>query len=84
MQQPSSLSNCSRITWDGERKIQIQNLTREDEGLYGCSVSNPLGSDAEISPVLYTGNVHTQSPLDRLSDPEESLGLQSPSIPELR
>ncbi|XP_059534365.1 ADAMTS-like protein 3 isoform X2 [Myotis daubentonii] len=33
--------------------LQIRNPTRGEQGLYGCSVANRLGSDAASSPVLF-------------------------------
>ncbi|XP_008842665.2 ADAMTS-like protein 3 isoform X1 [Nannospalax galili] len=42
-----------KIILDGTGKIQIQNPTRKEQGIYGCSVANRLGSDVESSSVLY-------------------------------
>lgn len=39
-------------------KIQIQKPTKKEQGIYGCSVANHLGSDVESSPVLYAGNAY--------------------------
>ncbi|XP_031524279.1 ADAMTS-like protein 3 isoform X3 [Papio anubis] len=42
-----------KIILDGTGKIQIQNPTRKEQGIYECSVANHLGSDVESSSVLY-------------------------------
>ncbi|KAM6201371.1 ADAMTS-like protein 3 [Rhynchocyon petersi] len=42
-----------KIILDGMGKMQIQNPTRKEQGIYGCSVANHLGSDVERSSVLY-------------------------------
>uniref|UniRef100_G3SN47 ADAMTS like 3 n=1 Tax=Loxodonta africana TaxID=9785 RepID=G3SN47_LOXAF len=42
-----------KIILDGMGKIQIRNPTRKEQGIYGCSVANHLGSDMESSSVLY-------------------------------
>ncbi|XP_037365857.2 ADAMTS-like protein 3 [Talpa occidentalis] len=49
----ASLQSSRKITWDGKGKMQIRDPTRAEEGVYGCSVASPLGSDAESSPVLF-------------------------------
>lgn len=45
-----------RIILAGMGKMQIRNPTKKEQGTYGCSVANHLGSDVESSPVLYAGN----------------------------
>ncbi|XP_070426084.1 ADAMTS-like protein 3 isoform X1 [Equus przewalskii] len=47
------LQPSEKIILDGMGKIRIQKPTKEEEGVYGCSVANPLGSDVESSSVLY-------------------------------
>ncbi|ELK18320.1 ADAMTS-like protein 3 [Pteropus alecto] len=47
------LQGSDKIIWSGMGKIQIRNPTKKEQGLYGCSVANSLGSDVETSPVLY-------------------------------
>ncbi|KAK2501672.1 hypothetical protein MC885_000611 [Smutsia gigantea] len=42
-----------KMVLDGTGNIQIRSPTREEQGRYGCSVVNHLGSDAESSSVLY-------------------------------
>ncbi|XP_039714407.1 ADAMTS-like protein 3 isoform X2 [Pteropus medius] len=49
----ASLQASDKIIWSGTGKIQIRNPTKKEQGLYGCSVANSLGSDVETSPVLY-------------------------------
>lgn len=43
-----------RVIVDGMGEIQIQKPTKKQQGIYGCSVANHLGSDVESSSVLYT------------------------------
>ncbi|XP_076980461.1 ADAMTS-like protein 3 [Tamandua tetradactyla] len=47
------LEPSAKIILDGMGKMQIQNPTRREQGTYGCSVTNRLGSDVESSSVLY-------------------------------
>ena len=39
----------------------INQIVREDEGLYTCSMSNPFGSDAETLKVVVQGMSKTYS-----------------------
>ncbi|XP_074090087.1 ADAMTS-like protein 3 isoform X2 [Macrotis lagotis] len=47
------LQPSEKIILDGTRKIQIRNPSREEQGVYGCSVVNNLDSDTKTSSVLY-------------------------------
>uniref|UniRef100_A0A8C9JEP6 ADAMTS like 3 n=1 Tax=Panthera tigris altaica TaxID=74533 RepID=A0A8C9JEP6_PANTA len=47
------LKPSEKIILDGMGKMQIRNPTKKEQGMYGCSVANRLGSDAERSSVLY-------------------------------
>uniref|UniRef100_A0ABI7XVH9 ADAMTS like 3 n=1 Tax=Felis catus TaxID=9685 RepID=A0ABI7XVH9_FELCA len=47
------LKPSEKIILDGMGKMQIRNPTKKDQGMYGCSVANRLGSDVERSSVLY-------------------------------
>uniref|UniRef100_A0A4X1UQN3 ADAMTS like 3 n=1 Tax=Sus scrofa TaxID=9823 RepID=A0A4X1UQN3_PIG len=49
----ASLQPSAKVILDGMGKIQIQKPTKKDQGVYGCSVANHLGSDVESSSVLY-------------------------------
>lgn len=42
-----------KIILDETGKMQIQNPTRKEQGIYECSVASHLGSDVESSLVLY-------------------------------
>ncbi|GAB1292286.1 ADAMTS-like 3 [Apodemus speciosus] len=42
-----------KIILDESGKVQIQNPTRKEQGIYECSVASDLGSDVESSLVLY-------------------------------
>ncbi|KAK1327726.1 hypothetical protein QTO34_012631 [Cnephaeus nilssonii] len=52
---PSSFSPSHRIVLSRAGVLQIRNPTRREQGLYGCSVANQLGSDEGSSPVLFAG-----------------------------
>uniref|UniRef100_UPI00398EC66D ADAMTS-like protein 3 n=1 Tax=Pristiophorus japonicus TaxID=55135 RepID=UPI00398EC66D len=39
----------------GSARLQIQNVTSQDAGLYGCTVTSELGTDTETSLLLYSG-----------------------------
>eukprot|EP00062_Callorhinchus_milii_P002384 gi/632939167/ref/XP_007908005.1/ PREDICTED: ADAMTS-like protein 3 [Callorhinchus milii] len=43
-----------RITLLGSARLQIQNFSRQDAGLYACTVSSELGTDTETSLLLYS------------------------------
>ncbi|XP_034880141.1 ADAMTS-like protein 3 isoform X2 [Mirounga leonina] len=47
------LQPSEKIILAGMGKMQIRNPTKKEQGTYGCSVANHLGSDVESSPVLY-------------------------------
>ncbi|XP_053079449.1 ADAMTS-like protein 3 isoform X3 [Acinonyx jubatus] len=47
------LKPSEKIILDGMGKMQIRNPTKKEQGMYGCSVTNRLGSDVERSSVLY-------------------------------
>uniref|UniRef100_A0A8C3X202 ADAMTS like 3 n=1 Tax=Catagonus wagneri TaxID=51154 RepID=A0A8C3X202_9CETA len=47
------LQPSAKVILDGMGKIQIQKPTKKEQGIYGCSVANHLGSDVESSSVLY-------------------------------
>ncbi|XP_045438414.1 ADAMTS-like protein 3, partial [Pipistrellus kuhlii] len=50
------LQPSEKIVLSGGGVLQIRNPTRRDQGLYGCSVASPLGSDAGSThtyPVLF-------------------------------
>ncbi|XP_045680952.1 ADAMTS-like protein 3 isoform X1 [Phyllostomus hastatus] len=47
------LRPSEKVTVSGPGKLQIRDPTKREGGLYGCSVANRLGSDAERSPVLF-------------------------------
>uniref|UniRef100_A0A673TDK1 Ig-like domain-containing protein n=1 Tax=Suricata suricatta TaxID=37032 RepID=A0A673TDK1_SURSU len=47
------LKPSAKIILDGMGKMQIRNPTRKEQGVYGCSIANHLGSDVESSSVLY-------------------------------
>lgn len=49
----AALQPSEKVTWSGPGKIEIRNPTKTEQGQYGCSVANRLGSDAESSAVLY-------------------------------
>uniref|UniRef100_A0A8C7B5Z4 ADAMTS like 3 n=2 Tax=Neovison vison TaxID=452646 RepID=A0A8C7B5Z4_NEOVI len=49
----TSLQPSEKIILAGMGKMQIRNPTKKEQGTYGCSVANHLGSDVESSPVLY-------------------------------
>lgn len=38
-------------------RLEVQNVTRQDAGLYGCMVTNELGADSETSLLLYAGKL---------------------------
>ncbi|XP_051896608.1 ADAMTS-like protein 3 [Pristis pectinata] len=43
-----------RILLLNSARLQVQNVTRQDAGLYGCTVTNELGTDTETSLLLYS------------------------------
>ncbi|XP_067873835.1 ADAMTS-like protein 3 isoform X3 [Heterodontus francisci] len=43
-----------RILLLGSARLQIQNVTNQDAGLYGCTVTSELGTDIETSLLLYS------------------------------
>nr|XP_031296534.1 ADAMTS-like protein 3 isoform X4 [Camelus dromedarius] len=47
------LQPSEKVILDGMGEMQIQKPTKKEQGIYGCSVANHHGSDAESSPVLY-------------------------------
>ncbi|XP_075414171.1 ADAMTS-like protein 3 isoform X2 [Tenrec ecaudatus] len=47
------LQPSAKIILAGPGRMQIRAPTRKEQGIYGCSVENPLGSDVESSSVLY-------------------------------
>ncbi|EPY75049.1 ADAMTS-like 3 isoform 1 [Camelus ferus] len=47
------LQPSEKVVLDGMGEMQIQKPTKKEQGIYGCSVANHHGSDAESSPVLY-------------------------------
>ncbi|EPQ01992.1 ADAMTS-like protein 3 [Myotis brandtii] len=49
------LQPSEKIVLSGAGVLQIRNPTRSEQGLYGCSVANRLGSDVASSPVLFAG-----------------------------
>ncbi|XP_078283680.1 ADAMTS-like protein 3 isoform X1 [Rhinoraja longicauda] len=44
----------TRIRLLESARLQVQNVTRQDAGLYGCTVTNELGTDSETSLLLYS------------------------------
>ncbi|XP_015425870.1 PREDICTED: ADAMTS-like protein 3 [Myotis davidii] len=47
------LQPSEKIVLSGAGVLQIRNPTRSEQGLYGCSVANRLGSDVASSPVVF-------------------------------
>uniref|UniRef100_A0A2K6TZ35 ADAMTS like 3 n=1 Tax=Saimiri boliviensis boliviensis TaxID=39432 RepID=A0A2K6TZ35_SAIBB len=66
------LQPSEKIILDGTGKIQIQNPTRKEQGIYGCSAANHLGSDVESSSVLYAEAPVILSTERNITKPEHS------------
>ncbi|XP_041074069.1 ADAMTS-like protein 3 isoform X2 [Polyodon spathula] len=47
------LQFSKRVAWDSTGRLQISSPAAEDAGLYGCTVTNDLGSDTETSLLLF-------------------------------
>lgn len=71
----AALQPSDKIQWSGTGKIQIRNPTKKEQGLYGCSVANHLGSDVERSSVLYAEAPVILSVERNVTGPEQHLSV---------
>lgn len=71
----AALQPSDKIQWSGTGKIQIRNPTKKEQGLYGCSVANHLGSDVERSSVLYAEAPVILSVERNITGPEQHLSV---------
>ncbi|XP_069899461.1 ADAMTS-like protein 3 isoform X3 [Dipodomys merriami] len=60
------------VVMDGAERIQIRNPTRREQGVYECSVANPLGSDVGSSSVLWAAAPVISSVERNVTRPEQS------------